>query len=227
MSLHPTTIPPVPTETARIAQRAFRRGHPYLKLRDEFGGFFDDAAFAPLFSPVGRPAAAPWRLALVILLQHAERLSDIQAADAVRSRIDWKYLLALDLDDTGFDDSVLAEFRGRLVAGSAEYLLFETLLTAFRERGLVKARGKQRTDSTHVLAAIRRLNRLELVGETLRVTLEALTVAAPEWLLAHRDPAWGERYGRRFTDFRLPDSAAAREALEIGRASWRERVESQ
>lgn len=213
MSLHPTAVPPVPAETARIAQRAFRRGHPYLKLRDEFGGFFDDTAFAPFFSPVGRSAEAPWRLALVTILQYAEGLSDIQAADAVRSRIDWKYLLALELDDTGFDASVLAEFRGRLLAGSAEYLLFETLLTAFRGRGLVKARGKQRTDSTHVLAAIRRLNRLELVGETLRVTLDRLAVAAPEWLLAQREPTWRERYGRRFTDFHLPARGPEREAL--------------
>jgi transposase len=213
MCLHPHPVPAVPAETARIAQRAFRRGHPYLKLRDAFGSCFDDTAFAALFSPGGQAAAAPWRLALVAVLQFAEGLSDRQAADAVRGRLEWKYLLALELDDPGFDASVLTEFRARLLAGGAELLLFETLLTTCREHGLVKARGKQRTDSTHVLAAIRRLNRLELVGETLRQALDALAVAAPEWLLAHGDPAWAERYGRRFTDFRLPRRDGEREAL--------------
>jgi transposase len=215
MSLHPHPAPPVPVETARIAQRVFRRGHPYLKLRDEFGSFFQDEAFQALFSPCGQPAVAPGCLAVVTLLQFAEGLSDRQAAEAVRSRIDWKYLLGLELDDPGFDASVLAEFRARLVAGAAALLLLETLLTAFRERGLVKARGQQRSDSTHVLAAIQRLNRLELVGETLRQALDSLAVAAPDWLQAYADPAWSERYGRRFTDLRLPAGAKQREALAV------------
>ncbi len=215
MSLHPQSAPPVPEETARIAQRAFRRGHPYLKLRDEFGPFFQDEAFQALFSPCGQPAEAPGCLALVTLLPFAEGLSDEQAADAVRSRIDWKYLLGLALDDPGFDKSVLSEFRARLVAGEAVLLLLETLLTAFRERGLVKARGQQRTDSTHVLAAIHRLNRLELVGETVRQVLDTLAVLAPAWLLAPADPAWRERYGRRFSDYRLPAGAKAREAFAL------------
>jgi transposase len=213
MSLHPHPAPPVPAETARVARAAFRRGHPYLKLRDECGTFFQDEAFAALFSPVGPPALAPWRLALVTLLQYAEGLSDEQAAEAVRGRIEWKYLLSLPLEDEGFDASVLCEFRQRLVEGQAEALLFDTLLAAFRERKLVKERGKQRTDSTHVLAAIRRLNRLELVGETMRLTLEALAVTAPEWLQAHADPAWWERYARPFSDFRRARSATEREAL--------------
>jgi transposase len=213
MSLQPQPVPPVPAETARVARAAFRRGHPYLKLRDEFGTFFQDEAFTALFSPVGQPALAPGRLALVTLLQYAEGLSDAQAADAVRGRIEWKYLLSLPLEDEGFDASVLCEFRQRLVEGQAELLLFETLLVAFREQKLVKERGKQRTDATHVLAAIRRLNRLELVGETLRHTLDVLAVTAPDWLMAHADATWWERYARPFTDFRLPTSAAAREAL--------------
>jgi transposase len=213
MSLHPHPVPPVPAATARVAHAAFRRGHPYLKLRDEFGSFFHDEAFASLFAPCGQPALAPWRLALVTLLQFAEGLSDLQAADAVRGRIEWKYLLALALEDDGFDASVLCEFRARLIAGGVEGLLFETLLTAFRERRLVKERGKQRTDATHVLAAVRTLNRLEMVGETLRHALEDLAVTVPEWLRDHTDPAWFQRYGRRFSDFRLPKSAPEREAL--------------
>ncbi len=89
MSLHPQPIGPVPEETVRVAHAAFPSGHLYLTLRDEFGVIFSDEAFAPLFPTRGQPAEAPWRLALVSLLQYAENLSDRQAADAVRNRIDW------------------------------------------------------------------------------------------------------------------------------------------
>ncbi len=213
MSLRPTPVPPVPAATALLARQVFPRGHLYLTMRDTFETFFTDALFAPLFSLCGPPATTPWRLALVLILQFAEGLSDSQAAEAVRDRIAWKYLLALELNDPGFDPSVLSEFRTRLVEGGAEQLLLETLLTRFGEHGLLKARGKQRTDSTHVLAAARLLNRLELVGETMRCALDALAEAAPEWLAARLPAEWVERYGRRFTDWRLPTRPREREAL--------------
>ena len=213
MSLRPEPLQPVPAETARVARAAFPKGHPYLTLRDEFAALFHDEQFAALFSSRGQPAAAPWRLATVALLQFAENLSDRQAADAVRSRLDWKYLLALELTDPGFDESVLCEFRARLVTGAAELLLFEALLELFRTRKLLKARGQQRTDSTHVLAAVRRLNRLETVGESMRSALNSLAVVAPDWLRAHSDPEWVPRYERRFEEQRLAPSAREREAL--------------
>src|SRR6478736_9699426 len=120
MSLHPLAVYLVPEETARIARAAFPKGHPYLALRDELGAVFEDRAFAALFSARGRSAIAPAQLALVTILQFAEGLSDLQAADAVRARIDWKYLLSLALDDPGFDASVLCAFRVRLLAGEQE-----------------------------------------------------------------------------------------------------------
>lgn len=113
-------------------------------------------------------------------MQFAENLPDRQAADAVRSRIDWKYALGLELTDPGFDYSVLSEFRSRLLEGQAEQRLLDTVLTLGRERGWLKARGKQRTDSTHVLAAIHALNCLENVGETLQHTLEVLAQEHPD-----------------------------------------------
>ncbi len=213
MSLRPEPFLPIPEDTARVARAAFPKGHPYLTMRDEFGPCFQDVQFAALFPRRGRPAEAPWRLALVTLLQFAENLSDRQAAEAVRRCIDGKYLLGLELTDPGFDPSVLCEFRARLLEGSAERLLFETLLERFRERKLLKARGKQRTDSTHVLAAIRTLNRLEVVGETVRCALNALAVVVPEWLRAHSPPAWADRYGRRVEAERLPKGETEREAL--------------
>lgn len=216
MSLRPQQpIPAVPDATARIARAAFPRGNPYMLLRDRLGAVFDDGDFADLYPVLGQPAYAPWRLALVTLLQFREGLSDRQAAEAVRGRIDWKYLLALDLADAGFDYSVLCEFRSRLLERKAGERLLERLLDAARAMGVLKARGRQRTDSTHVLAAIRTLNRLELLGETLRAALNALATAAPTWLRAVALPDWHERYDRRVENARLPKAAAKREAYAV------------
>jgi transposase len=219
MSLRPTSPDPIPASTAAVARAAFPHGNPYLRLRDALGTVFTDAQFSPLFAKRGRPAECPWRLALVTLLQFAENLSDRRAADAVRSRIDWKYLLGLELIDPGFDASVLSEFRGRLVAGGAEEQLLDTLLALCREQKLLAARGRQRTDSTHVLGAVRALNRLECVLETLRAALNALAVAAPEWLRSHVDAEWVERYARRADDYHVPQGEAARRAYaeRVGR----------
>ena len=213
MCLSPPPLAPVPEETARIARAAFPKGNPYLTLRDHLGGLFTDAQFADLFPATGQPAYAPWRLALVCLLQFAENLTDRQAADQVRRSIDWKYLLGLELTDPGFHYSVLAEFRARLLRGGAASRLFDLLLEVCAERQLLRRGGQQRTDATHVLAAVRQLNRLELVGETLRHALNALADAAPAWLRPLCCPEWEQRYGRAFSEWRLPQSAAAREAL--------------
>ena len=215
MSLRSQSFPPVPDNTARTAQAAFRRGNPYVLLRDRLGTVFADADFADLYPKLGQPAYAPWRLALVTLMQFREGLSDRQAAEAVRSRIDWKYLLALDLADAGFDFSVLCEFRARLLQHGATERLLARLLDAAREGGLLKARGRQRTDSTHVLAAVRDLNRLELLAETLRAALNAIAVAAPDGLHALAPPEWHERYDRRIEDMRLPASGPKRDAYAV------------
>ena len=218
MCLHPRSIKPVPEETARVAKAAFPKGTTYLTMRDELGAIFEDEDFAHLFPSRGRPAMAPWRLALITIMQFAEGLSDRQTADAVGARIDFKYALSLELDDPGFDASVLSEFRSRLLEGGSESLLFDHLLDRFREMGLVKARGEQRTDSTHILAVVRGLNRLELVGETMRHTLDVLSTVAPEWLRNHVRPEWVERYVRRLDEHRLPKGKEARraEAESIG-----------
>jgi transposase len=212
VSLKPAVIQPVPEETARVAKAAFRKGNPLLSLRDELGTIFADADFADLFPRLGQPGLPPWRLALVTILQFRENLPDRRAAEAVRARIDWKYLLGLELADPGFDHSVLCEFRSRLLAGSAEERLLHELLEACQARGLLKARGRQRTDATHVLASIRVLNRLELVGETLRAALNELATVAPGWLRAAAPGAWYKRYAHRVEDGRLPQAAAEREA---------------
>ena len=208
----------IPDETARVAHAAFPKGNPYMRMRDTLGPIYINPEFAHLFPKTGQPAEAPAQLALITVMQFAEGLSDSQAADAVRSRIDWKYALALPLTDPGFDASVLSEFRTRLINGAAELLLFETMLTLFREQGFLKARGRQRTDSTHVLAAIHVLNRLECIGESLRHALNSLATVAPDWLRSWVPGTWFDRYGRRFENYRLPPGKPERYALaaEIG-----------
>ncbi len=210
MSLQPQTIGPVPEETARIAQAAYPKGNIYIQLRDELGTIYQDEAFAHLFSPCGKPALAPWRMLLVCLLQFAEGLSDRQAADAVRGRVDWKYLLGLEMTDPGFDASVLCDFRTRLLEGGAEQQILQILLDTATKRGWVKAHGKQRTDSTHVLGAIRVLSRLETVGETMRATLNVLATVAPDWLRSQISAEWFDRYEKRCEAYRLPKGKAER-----------------
>jgi transposase len=212
MSLKPEELGPIPEETARVARAAYPKGNVFMHMRDELGTIYQDEVFAHLFSHTGQPAEAPWRLALVTVMQFAEGLSDRQAADAVRGRIDFKYALGLELTDPGFDHTVLSEFRARLVVGNAEQLLLDAMLTLFKERGWLKARGKQRTDSTHVLAKIRALNRVLCVGETLRHALNCLALVAPDWLLAHSQPEWVERYEARMEDARTPLGDEARHA---------------
>ena len=215
MCLHPEPIGEIPPETVRVARAAFPKGTVVTRLRDEFSELFRDEDFSRFYPKRGQPAFAPWRLALVTVLQFLEQLSDRQAAEAVRSRIDWKYALGLELTDPGFHFSILAEFRARLVDGRARHLLLDTMLERFQQRGLLKARGKQRTDSTYVLAAVRDLHFLELVAETLRATLDDLAAVAPEWLRGVAQPAWFERYARRVEDYRLPKSQEKREALAL------------
>jgi transposase len=171
----------------------------------------------------GAPGISPAQLAMVTVLQFTENLTDRQAADAVRGRLDWKYCLGLALEDEGFDFSVLSEFRSRLVAAGLERKIFDLLLERLKGLGLVNAGGTQRTDSTHVLARIRELNRLELAGETVRAALEALAAAVPGWLATVIDASWQEVYGQRIDNWRLPATAAGRTGLaaRYGRDGYR------
>jgi transposase len=202
---------PIPEETQRVARAAFPDGNMYIRLRDDLGELYKDEQFVLLFAHEGQPAVSPGRLALITVMQFSEGLSDRQAADAVRSRIDWKYALGLELTDPGFHYSVLSEFRGRLVQGQQEGKLLDILLETIKQRGWLKARGRQRTDSTHVLAAVRRVNRLELVGETLRQALNELATVAPEWLQGVAKAEWFSRYGRRFDRMRFPKGQVEQE----------------
>lgn len=213
MSMQPQAIPPIPQDTLEVAQAAFSQGNLYLQIRDELGVIYQDHDFVALFSHQGQPAQAPWQLILVCLMQFLENLSDRQAADAVRARIDWKYALSLPLKSTGFNFSVLSEFRRRLIASGQESELLNILLTHLKAKGLLKSPQRQRTDATHILATIRTLNRLELLGETVRAALNNLALEAPEWLAPVMQAEWFERYSRRIENYRLPKLDSERENL--------------
>jgi transposase len=140
MSMHPQPVGTVPEDTALVAKAAFPKGNLYMQMRDVLGTIYDDEDFSELFEVRGRPAIAPWRLSLVTVMQFCEGLSDRQAPEAVRARIDWKYTLGLRLSDPGFNFSVLSGFRSRLVEGGKERLLLEKVLEGCKERGYLKVR---------------------------------------------------------------------------------------
>jgi transposase len=219
VSLQPQEWSLVPELTARVARAMAGRGELPLamRVRDELGELFADVDFAEAFASQGKPGWSPGRLAMVTALQFAEDLTDRAAAHRVRYDVSWRYCLAMELEEPGIDASVLSEFRTRLLKHGLQTRALDLLLARLKEKGLVKAGGKQRTDSTHVVAAIRNLNRLELAGEAVRAALEALSAAAPDWVAAVVEvPEWERRYGRRVDEsWRPPASKAKREALAL------------
>jgi transposase len=215
MSLHPQPWPEPSDEITRAvgAIYAGKRAPMPVAARDELGEVFADEQFAAAFADRGPQGWSPGRLMLVTVLQAAEGLTDRQAADAVRDKLSWKYALGLELTDPGFDASILSEFRTRLVSHELQTRVLDLLVARLVDKGLLKAGGRQRTDSTHVLAAVRLLNQVELVGESVRAALEALAAADPDWVSAVLDTGWQRRYAARIDTWRMPSSKTRRVAL--------------
>lgn len=214
MSMRSRALGEIPAETVRVARAAFPKGSLAIRVRDGLGVLFTDADFVDLFPVRGKPAWSPGRLVVVLVLQFVEGLTDRQAAEAVRARIDFKYALGLELDDPGFDFSVLSEFRDRLVQADAGRRVLDGVLAAAREKGLLKTTGRARTDSTHVVSAARELCWLEMVVETLRAALNALARDVPGWLAEVAEPDWFRHYATRAEDSRFPKARAKRD--EVG-----------
>ncbi|MEU5431688.1 IS1182 family transposase [Streptomyces olivoreticuli] len=214
MSMQPRGLSPVPEQTAVVARAAFPMGSLPMRVRDRLAGVFADEPFAGSFGVRGAPGMPPAVLSLVTVLQFTENLTGRQAADAARDRLSWKYALGMELTDAGFDFTVLSKFRARITEHGLERIVFDRLVDHCREAGLVGAGGRQRTDSTHVISAVRDLNRLELAGESVRAALEALAVAAPAWLAGQIDVAeFAHRYGPRVNGWTMPSSQAKRDRL--------------
>ena len=214
----PQPAPQVAADIASMYRGKRERPLPVL-VRGKLGAWLADEQFAGAYGVRGKPGWPPARLAMVTIFQRAENLTDRQAAEAVRTRIDWKYALGLAGGDPGFDHSVLSEFRARAAAGGLEQVVLDTLLARLAAEGLVRAGGKQRTDSTHVVAAVAALNRLELAGESVRAVLEALAAAHPAWLEQRVCVAdFARRYATPLTSWRPPASQARRDELAIAYA---------
>ncbi|WP_250284483.1 MULTISPECIES: transposase [unclassified Frankia] len=216
MSLQPKGLPEIPAQTVAVARAAFPRGTLAMRLRDRLAEVFVDESFTPAFGRRGAPGLPPAVLSLVTVLQFTENLTDRQAAAMAVRAIDWKYALGAELTDTGFDATVLSRFRARLAGHGLERVVFDRLLQICRDQGLISAGGRARTDSTHVISAVRDLNRTELAGESVRAALEALAVAAPDWLADTLDiDELAHRYGERVNGWTMPSSTTARDRLTV------------
>ena len=218
MSVQPQPWPePSPEIVAAVAAMyRGKREHPLpVMVRDQLGEWLSDEQFAGAYGVRGKPGWPPSRLALVTVFQKAENLTDRQAAEAGRTRIDWKYALGLGLADPGFDDSILSEFRTRVATGGLDQVVLDTLLERLAAEGLVSAGGAMRTDSTHVISAVRDVNRLELAGEAVRACLESLAVAAPHVVAHLLDDSWGKRYAARIDTWRMPAATTKKEELAL------------
>jgi len=182
MSVKSHVVRPIPPEIAAWRAAHWHDASPYRLVGAELYSVLHDTDFTDLYHPEGKPALSPILLALVSVFQAFKNLSDRTAARAVWTRLDWKDARHLPLYNDRFDASVLCEFRQRLIEHQAEARMFEAVVEQIQACGLFKRRGTQRTDSTHVLAAVRSLNPLETVGEALRAALNAAPLLPPRGL---------------------------------------------
>ena len=203
MCLKPHVPRIMPIKMQRLGDILLAADSPYRLVGDRMYAECRETDFADLYPSEGQPALSPVDLAFVTIFQYLEDLSDRQAAEAMRVRLDWKYALHQTVDYAGFNFSVLSEYRARLVEHKAERRVFETALDQLKGLGMLKARGRQRTDSLAVLTRVRTLNRIELVVETLRLALEALLAVEVDWTRATLPPTWEELYGKRCVAERL------------------------
>jgi transposase len=206
----------MPKDLAELGSKLLPPSSPYRLVGEQLYEQYDEAEFADLYHVEGKPGLSPVLLSFVTAFQYLEGLSDREAAAAVRLRLDWKYALHLPLDYAGFNYSVLSEYRDRVLAHQAEARLFDRLIEQLQGLGLIKQRGRQRTDSLAVLTKVRDLNRLERVCETLRLAVRALLGADPAWTRSTVPPNWEERYGERCVATRLSEDQRQTLEHEVG-----------
>lgn len=210
MSLKPEPVRHMPPEIAELRD-LIPEGSVYRLVGDVLFAEHNDADYADLYPAEGQPGVSPVLLAFVTVFQFLEKLSDRAAANALRVRLDWKYALHLPLNYAGFNFSVLSEFRDRVIEHGAEARLFDSVLVQLREMGLLKRRGRQRTDSLAILTKVRDLTRLERLVETVRLALRALLAADEKWVRMTVPPTWEDIYGQPCVHEKL--TQAERDAL--------------
>jgi transposase len=207
----------VPEDTAAVGEKLLASDDLYRRMGDSFDHWMpEEADFVPLYSRQGRGAISPLLLGLVLVFQMLEKVPDRAAARYVVTRLDWKYALHLPLGYSGFHFTDLYAFRQRLVGRQKEALLFEQLIRRLRQEGLLRARGKMRTDATHVVALLNRLSQLELVRESLRVALRAIETQEGAWAEERIPEAFAETYSQRQNDYRLTDRQITEQLGQVG-----------
>jgi len=208
----------VPADTAAMGQELFPTSNLYRQIGDRFNELFpDESAFEALHDTTGRGVIPRLLLALVTVFQMLEEVPDRLAAELVVSRMDWKYALHLPLTYTGFHFTNLNHFRTLLLANHQERRFFDELIAKLRDAGLIKKRGKTRTDSTHILALVQRLSQLELVTESLRVALEAATETDGVWVEQVVPAAFQETYSQRQWEYGLSQAEIQSKLLQAGK----------
>lgn len=217
MSLQWSLSREVPTDTAAIGQKVLKANNVYRQIGERFDELFpQESEFAFLYESLGRGALPPLLSALVTVFQMLEKVPDRQAAEFVASRIDWKYALHLPLDYAGFHWTDLLAFRNRLWKHKQERLLYDRFLAKLQDLGLIKRRGQMRTDSTHVLGVVERLSQLELVTESLRLALRAVSELAPDWAERLLPASFRETYSQQQSEYGLSQTQVRRKLIQAG-----------
>jgi transposase len=216
MSLQVVDRSEIPQDTAELGQKLLDEHNAYRLIGERLSDLVKDEDFTDLYSAIGGPALSPVMLSLVLIFQMLEKLPDRLAAEAVRLRIDWKYALRLPLEWPGFHFTNLSHFRQRLLEHEAEFRVFDQLLHKLVEMGLIRRRGRQRTDSTYVLGLVSKLSRLEMVWETLRVALEAVQRQDAVWLERVIPEVFLQAYLVKRSDYKLSDQQVAAALQQAG-----------
>jgi transposase len=207
----------IPQEISRWGKKHLKDNSLYRIVGDQLLSLISEdefiSEFASMYSNTGRPSVNPIILSLVTIFQFLEEIPDRVAAQYVVSRLDWKYALHVPMDDPGFHYSDLCNFRKRLAKHGKESLLFDQLLKQIESLGFLKKRQRQRTDSTHVLAVVGELSRLENLSESLRVSLRAIQRSDSAFYKTRIPALYREHWGVAQSDYQMTHSQR-REALE-------------
>lgn len=220
MSMQTPFAAEIPEETRRLVEPLLPADSVYRLVGNEIEQIISDEDLVDMYANEGRPAVNPVVLALVSVFQYLEKLPDRAAAEAVVMRLDWKYALRQELTWTGFHYSDLCNFRKRLLKHGREWVVFEGVVNYLRERGYIKKRGKQRTDSTKIIGLVARLSRLELVWETIRVALRTVGETNGPWVKKHLPVSFVDTHGQRRWDYRLSKAKIQRRMGEAGQEGY-------
>jgi len=213
MSVCVCLYPEIPEEIRLWGESHLALDNVYRIIGDQLFSFLPEEELTSMYAPGGRSSINPILLSFVTIFQYLEDIPDRVAALWVKTRLDWKYALHLPLDDGGFHYADLCNFRKRLLLHGKESLIFEELLRKIEALGFLKKRGYQRTDSTHVLAVVRQLSRLENLSEGLRMALKAVEQADAAFYQAKLPALYREHWSKPLNDYQMTD-AERKEALE-------------